>query len=182
MHNFRGEYLSQQAEFGSKIKGVEDEFDRQLDRAFEELVGMTKAILGCTDEELDAVVLDIHASDVLGLVKKTLAEFHTLRIDADAVLHEQSEYSQLVTAKENGYFSLENELKQTLSSLRMERVAVQESIVTYATQRQDALNEMGNIAKAYGEYDNLVSCFISHSRIRNFYSAVVNTVQFAVCF
>lgn len=154
---FRNEYLAQQAEYGFVIRNFENDFGQQLDKAFEKLVGMTTFILGCTNEELDAVVLNQHSSDALKMVRDALAEFHTLRIDADVVLHEQSEYSQLVTAKENKYYSFEDEIQKIQTSLRLELEATQQSLQIDLQDFMTDAMELNGYLTSFKAYDNLVS-------------------------
>lgn len=118
---------------------------------------MTTFIVGCTNEELDAVVLNQHSSDALKMVRDALAEFHTLRIDADVVLHEQSEYSQLVTAKENKYYSFEDEIQKIQTNLRLELEATQQSLQIDLQDFMTDAMELNGYLTSFKAYDNLVS-------------------------
>ncbi|CAI7565811.1 unnamed protein product [Penicillium glandicola] len=155
MYYFREEYLGQQTEHGSKLKTFEDEFGRQLDKSFKKLVIMTNAILGCTNEELDAVVANQHTSNVLAMVRETLAEFHTLRIDADKVLHEQSEYSELVTAKENKYDAFEDEIQKLQNSIQLLCSVMEQALHDEMQNVMIKEVEYHGYEKAFGDYEDL---------------------------
>lgn len=149
--------MGQQTEHGSKLKALEDEFGQQLDKSFEKLVNMTTAILGCTDAELDAVEANQHTSEVLAIVRETVKEFHTLRMDADNVLHEDSEYSELVTAKENKYFAFENEVKELQNSVHLQCPVLEAALLGQMQDLMGKEEEHRRYANEFREYNDLVS-------------------------
>ena len=139
-------------------------FHTKLDNAFEQLERTTSHVLGCTDEELNAIALQSHATQVLSSVRLSQASFHDLRSSAEQGLREISRYSQEVFAKEYGFDKLKSDVECMATSLESELSEAIRTRQTYSEEFQDAQTELDRLVAILRDYDDKV-------RIRQYSSA-----------
>jgi predicted nucleic acid-binding Zn-ribbon protein len=161
---FQDDYRSWNEGRNKTIAEHESNFHTHLDNCFQQLEFMTSQILGCTDEELNEVAIQPHATQVLQSVKQTQDAFHALRIEAEDGLKKISTYSQEVFVKESGFYGLKEELQNMLSTVISERDQIDAARQQYWNEFEESQREYEDLDNKIREYDDLVG--INHLKSR----------------
>ncbi|KAF8320816.1 hypothetical protein DL93DRAFT_2073542 [Clavulina sp. PMI_390] len=135
--------------YRTNVKKFEASFHLRLGGAFKSLQQLTAAILECTDEELNAVVLAPHASDVVRHIRLATEAFRVLSQTATATLAELCDESQSVMAWETRFYRIRDSIPAFHQSVWTELESV--------ARTEKGYEHEFNLAKGkYEEYDRKI--------------------------
>jgi hypothetical protein len=161
--NMRTEYRNWIATYNRNVNESVEILHPKIDYAFEQLNELTKKLLNCTDEQInapdDALPTNEPKRQLLDALNTIRSAFHSLSETAAAGLEKAGKYTQEAFVKEHNFFNFKESVTNLEGTLQSERLQCESTCCSYDREFSSAQNELRGIENRLSDYDNLVRCF-----------------------